>query len=280
MLGECVVCRGIFEIDELVYNNGKVCCSKCHERIMNSSTYSNAENQSNGVVQILNTEVNEDDKKSAKRTNYRGHCRCNQPTPRGYIKINHEMPQEYIRMLQLTALVKFFECAMYQKYQAEWKLIVTKKVKVRCIEKRYSFNYRALLNTVGYNCNFNTDVLDLTTTISLICYDFLDDCCAYKNLNKEELRTLIHRIRSDRNELAHTTFDCDEYRLISSAVNHLENFILFLEQNDWKYEASASFLEYLRAEGRFVDSKVAFLDEIKMRLLEYKKEVSVLARSH
>lgn len=99
LLGECVFCHGIFGIDELVYNNGKVCCSKCHERIMNSSTYSNNENQSNGVMQVLNIKVNEDDKKSAKRTNHRGHCRCNQPTPRGYIKINHEMPREDIVLL-------------------------------------------------------------------------------------------------------------------------------------------------------------------------------------
>lgn len=187
-------------------------------------------------------------------------------------KVNYGELCEKLIMLQLTALVKFFECAMYQKYQAEWKLIVIKKVKERCIEKQHSLNYRTLLNAIGDNCNFNTDILDLTAITSLICYDFVDDCCAYKNLNRKELNTLIHEIRSDRNRLVHTTLECDEYSLFSSAGNHLENFILFLEQHDWKYEASASFLEYLRAEGRCVDSEVAFLDEIKMQLIEYKKE--------
>lgn len=149
-----------------------------------------------------------------------------------------------IQRLQLYVLIKFFECAMYQALGESWKEKVASKAMFKTITGNYKDNYIKIIDSIKRKKNFDVEDLDITALVTLIRYDFLSECCTYKSLKAPDLSFIIKKIKDDRNSLAHSPINSDDYRVCSNAIENLEKFQMYLEENNWVYEEIPDSTKY------------------------------------
>lgn len=151
-----------------------------------------------------------------------------------------------IQRLQLYVLIKFFECAMYQALGESWKEKVVSKAMFKTITGNYKDNYIKIIDSIKRKKDFDVEDLDITALVTLIRYDFLSECCTYKRLKATDLSFIIKKIKDDRNSLAHSSINSDDYIVCSNAIENLEKFQLYLEENNWVYEEIPNSTKYFQ----------------------------------
>ena len=189
--------------------------------------------------------------------------------------VNYGEIKEKIKTLQLTLLVHFFESVMYQAFGENWKRKVVEKARYKYLKKDHPANYSSLINAAKLDGEFNIDALDITVTVTLICYDFLDKCCDNANISEEDLLKIINKLRKDRNSFAHSSLNEDSFQNCLQTIKHLNEFVVLLEQCGWKYEANDNFINYLQLSGRQVSTEISFLKDIKRKLIDFEGELKI-----
>ena len=189
--------------------------------------------------------------------------------------VNYGEIKEKIKTLQLTLLVHFFESVMYQAFGENWKRKVVEKARYKYLKKDHPANYSSLINAANIDGEFNIEALDITVTVTLICYDFLDKCCDNANISEEDLLKIINKLRKDRNSFAHSSLNEDAFQNCLQTIKHLNEFVVLLEQCGWKYEANDNFINYLQLSGRQVSTEISFLKDIKRKLIDFEGELKI-----
>lgn len=189
--------------------------------------------------------------------------------------VNYGEIKEKIKTLQLTLLVHFFESVMYQAFGENWKRKVVEKARYKYLKKDHPANYSSLINAANIDGEFNIEALDITVTVTLICYDFLNKCCDNANISEEDLLKIINKLRKDRNSFAHSSLNEDAFQNCLQTIKHLNEFVVLLEQCGWKYEANDNFINYLQLSGRQVSTEISFLKDIKRKLIDFEGELKI-----
>lgn len=179
--------------------------------------------------------------------------------------------KEKVLKLEEKILRIFFECAMYQALGEKWKDKTIVRAREKVLRNDHAMNYKSLTEAYDKKQDFAITDLDITALAALIVYDFSDVCCCYRNLDDEKLRKLVSGIRSSRNAMAHQV--SDDLKAAREGLEQLRDFVAFLEENGWEYEANESFKEYLRKDGRAIDASRTFLTDVKNELLDCEIEV-------
>ena len=178
--------------------------------------------------------------------------------------------KEKVLKLEEKILRIFFECAMYQALGEKWKDKTIVRAREKVLRNDHAMNYKSLTEAYDKKQDFAITDLDITALAALIVYDFRYACCCYKNLDDEKLRKLVSDIRRSVTAMAYFSYDLD---VVREGVEQLRDFVAFLEENGWEYEANESFKEYLRKDGRAIDASRTFLTDVKNELLDCEIEV-------
>lgn len=178
--------------------------------------------------------------------------------------------KEKVLKLEEKILRIFFECAMYQALGEKWKDKTIVRAREKVLRNDHAMNYKSLTEAYDKKQDFAITDLDITALAALIVYDFSDVCCCYRNLDDEKLRKLVSDIRRSVTAMAHFSYDLD---VVREGLEQLRDFVAFLEENGWEYEANESFKEYLRKDGRAIDASRTFLTDVKNELLDCEIEV-------
>ena len=178
--------------------------------------------------------------------------------------------KEKVLKLEEKILRIFFECAMYQALGEKWKDKTIVRAREKVLRNDHAMNYKSLTEAYDKKQDFAITDLDITALAALIVYDFRYACCCYKNLDDEKLRKLVSDIRRSVTAMAYFSYDLD---VVREGLEQLREFVAFLEENGWEYEANESFKEYLRKDGRAIDASRTFLTDVKNELLDCEIEV-------
>ena len=196
---------------------------------------------------------------------------------KGEFMMDKNSMTENIRNLQLYTLANFMESIMYHSIGESWKEKVIAKARIKYLNDDHRSNYAKFIKIIrcqkNNNESFEIEDLDVTAVTTILLQDFFNEC--FKDNNKKEYREMIKRIRNDRNSLSHISFSDNRYEIYTSSIENIENFIIFLENNEWKYEASIEFEEYLKKHGKRF-GEISFLDKIKETISNYKIDAEQL----
>ena len=181
--------------------------------------------------------------------------------------------------LQIKTLGAFFECSMYHVYREKWKEEAIKRAYRKINNHVHASNYRKLKESFEKKRTFNVEGLDVTCLATLIVYDFLDECCKYKQINKEKLRDKVVNVRNARNSNKHDTLEDNEYEICSNMLISLEDFTDFLKEVNWKYYSDKEetqdekSLESIRKD--IINYKVELENVAESKRKDYTKKVSI-----